>query len=93
MMQTSAHANMRRMLTWKDTVARGYVTPRKSARGPSRAMVCRQHANALEKPWPGCSAVSFASECERRDKLNDGRYLTGWPHLQRYWEQGGLLHA
>ena len=48
-------------LTWNDTVASGYVTPRKSARGPSRAIVCRQHARALGKPCPGCSTAVFKS--------------------------------
>ncbi len=42
--------------TCRETVARGYVTPRNSARGPSRASVCLQQASTPEKPCPGCSA-------------------------------------
>ena len=55
MVPARAQADMRHSLTWKDTVARGYVTPRNSARGPSRAIVCLQHAIALENPCPGCN--------------------------------------
>ena len=56
MRQADSSMHQRSAQTCRETVASGYVTPRNSARGPSRASVCRQQASTPEKPCPGCSA-------------------------------------